>query len=159
MTRLLIAASGTGGHLFGLAVAEAVDRWPSALAGGTGPAGNELVPNVWLITVNAGGLQGRGLKKLLQLIRLLLASVSVRRVIRRESINAVFTTGGYIAAPRSWRRAGAAFPWCCMSRMPSLARHATAGRAVQCRRHSPAAAQRIPGSQPIVTGTPCRLRF
>ena len=39
-----------------------------------------LVPERFgLITVNAGGLQGRGLKKLMQLIRLLLASVGVRR--------------------------------------------------------------------------------
>ena len=49
--------------------------------------------------VNAGGLQGRGLGKLLQLLRLLLASASVRRVISRNAIDVVFTTGGYIAAP------------------------------------------------------------
>ena len=59
-----------------------------------------LVPERFgLICVNAGGLQGRGLTKLLQLLRLLLASVSVRRVIRRNAVDVVFTTGGYIAAP------------------------------------------------------------
>ena len=58
-----------------------------------------LVPERFgLVCVNAGGLQGRGLTKLLQLLRLLLASVSVRRVIR-NAIDVVFSTGGYIAAP------------------------------------------------------------
>ena len=52
-----------------------------------------------LHTVNAGGLQGRGLQKLLNLLRLLGASWSVRQLIRREGIRVVFSTGGYIAAP------------------------------------------------------------
>ena len=102
MSRLLIAASGTGGHLFpALAVAEAVEaNGPVLWLGVPDRLERSLVPERFgLITVKAGGLQGRGLKKLVQLIRLLWASVSVRRVILRESIDAVFTTGGYIAAP------------------------------------------------------------
>ena len=102
MTGLLIAASGTGGHLFpALAVAEAVEAGgPVRWLGVPDRLETSLVPKRFeLITVKAGGLQGRGLKKLAELIRLLLASISVRRVIRRESIDVVFTTGGYIAAP------------------------------------------------------------
>ena len=102
MTRLLIAASGTGGHLFpALAVAEAVEAdGPVLWLGVPDRLETSLVPERFgLITVKAGGLQGRGLKKLVQLFRLVLASISVRRVIQGESIEAVFTTGGYIAAP------------------------------------------------------------
>ena len=57
-----------------------------------------LVPDQYkLVTVKAGGLQGRGLSKLIQLLLLLGASRDVRRMIRREQIDAVFTTGGVLA--------------------------------------------------------------
>ena len=164
MTRLLIAASGTGGHLFpALAVAEAVEAdGPVRWLGVPDRLETSLVPERFgLITVNAGGLQGRGLKKLMQLIRLLLASVSVRRVIRRESIDAVFTTGGYIAAP-----AILAARWC---GIPVVLHESNAipGRVTRllgrlCSAVAiglPAAAQRIPGCQPVVTGTPVRAAF
>ena len=163
MTRLLIAASGTGGHIFpALAVAEAMEasgpvRWlgvPERLE-------TSLVPERFgLITVKASGLQGRGLKKLSQLFQLILASVSVQRVIQLESIEAVFTTGGYIAAP-----AILAARWC---GIPLVLHESNAvpgrvtrllGRLSAVAVGLPAAAQRIPGSKPIVTGTPVRAAF
>ena len=164
MTRLLIAASGTGGHLFpALAVAEAFETdAPVRWLGVADRLETSLVPERFgLITVNAGGLQGNGLKKLVQLIRLLLAIVSVRRVIRRESIDAVFTTGGYIAAP-----AILAARWC---GIPVVLHESNAipGRVTRllgrlCSAVAiglPDAAQHIPGSHPIVTGTPVRGAF
>tara|TARA_Y100001933_G_scaffold14447_1_gene12548 strand:- start:1853 stop:2929 length:1077 start_codon:yes stop_codon:yes gene_type:complete len=164
MTRLLIAASGTGGHLFpALAVAEAVEAdGPVRWLGVPDRLETSLVPERFgLITVKAGGLQGRGLKKLVQLIRLLWASVSMRRVILRESIDAVFTTGGYIAAP-----AILAARWC---GIPVVLHESNAipGRVTRllgrlCTAVAlglPAAAQRIPGSHPVVTGTPVRVAF
>ena len=164
MTRLLIAASGTGGHLFpALAVAEAVEsQWPVRWLGVPDRLETQLVPKRFgLVYVNAGGLQGRGLTKLLQLLRLLLASVSVRRVIRRNAIDVVFTTGGYIAAP-----AILAARWC---GIPVVLHESNAipGRVTRllgrfCSAVAiglPAAAKRIPGSQPVLTGTPVRSSF
>ncbi len=164
MTRFLIAASGTGGHLFpALAVAEAVEAdGPVHWLGVPDRLETILVPERFgLITVNAGGLQGRGLKKLVQLIRLLWASVNVRRMIQRESIDTVFTTGGYISAP-----AILAARWC---GIPVVLHESNAipGRVTRllgrlCSAVAlglPAAAQRIPGSHPVVTGTPVRAAF
>ena len=164
MTRLLIAASGTGGHLFpALAVAESVEQqWHVRWLGVPDRLETELVPERFgLMCVNAGGLQGRGLTKLLQLLRLLFSSISVRRAIRRNAIDVVFTTGGYIAAP-----AILAARWC---RIPVVLHESNAipGRVTRllgrfCSAVAiglPAAAQRIPGSQPVLTGTPVRSSF
>ena len=164
MSRLLIAASGTGGHLFpALAVAEAVEACgPVRWLGVPDRLETSLVPERFgLITVNAGGLQGRRLRKLVQLFRLVLASISVRQVIQNESIQAVFTTGGYIAAP-----AILAARWC---GIPVVLHESNAipGRVTRllgrlCSAVAiglPDAAQRIPGIQPIFTGTPVRAAF
>ena len=103
MPRLLIAASGTGGHLFpALAVADSLcaEQWSVQWLGVPDRLERQLVPSHYpLHTVRAGGLQGRGLRKLWNLLQLLRAAVVVQRLIRREGIELVFSTGGYIAAP------------------------------------------------------------
>ena len=164
MTRLLIAASGTGGHLFpALAVAEAINtRWPVRWLGVPDRLETELVPDRYgLITVKAGGLQGRGWAKLLQLMRLLAASWTVRRVIRRQEIDVVFTTGGYIAAP--------AILGALLCRIPVVLHESNAipGRVTRllgrfCSAVAiglPIAQGRIPASRPVLTGTPVRAAF
>ena len=161
MTRLLIAASGTGGHLFpALAVAEALPQhWQTRWLGVPDRLETSLVPERYgLVTVRAGGLQGRGLRKLLQLLQLLAASRDVRRLIRRDRIRVVFTTGGYIAAP-----AILAARWC---RVPVVLHDSNAvpGRVTRllgrfCTEVAvglPAAVARIPGCTATVTGTPVR---
>ena len=164
MPRLLIAASGTGGHLFpALAVAEALpSQWHTQWLGVPDRLERELVPGHYpLHTVKAGGLQGRGLRRLLNLLRLLAATRTVRRLIRRERIDVVFSSGGYIAAP-----AILAARW---SRIPVVLHESNAipGRVTRllgrlCSRVAvglPAAAERLPGSRPLVSGTPVRQAF
>ena len=164
MTRLLIAASGTGGHLFpALAVAEALpDSWQVRWLGVPDRLETQLVPeSIPLTTVRAGGLQGRGLNKLIQLIRLIGAIGSVRQLIRQERIQVVFTTGGYIAAP-----AIVAARWC---GVPAVLHEANAipGRVTRlmarfCRAVAvglPVASNRIPGHRPLLTGMPVRTAF
>lgn len=102
MPTLLIAASGTGGHLFpALAVAEALSAdWQVHWVGVPNRLETDLVPSRYpLHMVRAGGLQGRGLRKLWNLLQLLLAVLPMRRLIRREGVSVVFSSGGYIAAP------------------------------------------------------------
>ena len=164
MTRLLIAASGTGGHLFpAIAVAEALpEGWQVRWLGVPDRLETQLVPeSIPLTTVRAGGLQGRGLNKLIQLIRLIGAIGTVRRLIRRERIEVVFTTGGYIAAP-----AIVAARWCSV---PAVLHEANAipGRVTRlmgrfCRAVAvglPVASDRIPGHRPLLTGMPVRTAF
>jgi UDP-N-acetylglucosamine--N-acetylmuramyl-(pentapeptide) pyrophosphoryl-undecaprenol N-acetylglucosamine transferase len=164
MTRLLIAASGTGGHLFpALAVAEALPSdWSVQWLGVPDRLERELVPARYpLHTIRAGGLQGRGLRKLVQLIQLIAASGKVRHLIRREAIDVVFSTGGYIAAPTIL-----AARWC---GVPVVLHESNAipGRVTRllgrlCSRVAvglPAAAALLPRCRPLLSGTPVRQAF
>ncbi|MFM7394033.1 MAG: UDP-N-acetylglucosamine--N-acetylmuramyl-(pentapeptide) pyrophosphoryl-undecaprenol N-acetylglucosamine transferase [Cyanobium sp.] len=164
MPTLLIAASGTGGHLFpALAVAEALPPdWRVLWLGVPDRLERELVPERYpLHTVRAGGLQGRGLRKLANLLQLIQATLPTRRLIRREGVTAVFSSGGYIAAP-----AILAARW---GGVPVVLHESNAipGKVTRllgrfCTRVAvglPQAAERLPGCRPLVTGTPVRGAF
>ena len=164
MPTLLIAASGTGGHLFpALAVADALPAgWRVLWVGVPDRLETQLVPSRYpLHTVQAGGLQGRGPVKLANLARLLLASRPIRRLIRREPVDVVFSSGGYIAAP-----AILAARWC---GVPVLLHESNAvpGKVTRllgrlCRHVAvglPQAAEMLPRCHPLVTGTPVRQAF
>ena len=164
MPTLLIAASGTGGHLFpALAVAEALPAdWQVHWVGVPDRLETELVPRRYpLHTVRAAGLQGRGLRRLWQLLQLLLATLPMRRLIRRERITAVFSSGGYIAAP-----AILAARWC---GVPVVLHESNVipGRVTRllgplCSRVAVGlsqAADRLPRCRPLVSGTPVRRAF
>jgi UDP-N-acetylglucosamine--N-acetylmuramyl-(pentapeptide) pyrophosphoryl-undecaprenol N-acetylglucosamine transferase len=164
MPTLLIAASGTGGHLFpALAVAEALPpHWQVQWLGVPDRLERQLVPRLYpMHFVRAGGLQGRGLRQLWNLVQLLVACHLVRRLIRREGITAVFSSGGYIAAP-----AILAARWC---RVPVVLHESNAvpGKVTRllgrhCTRVAvglPQAAERLPRCRPLVSGTPVRRAF
>ena len=164
MPTLLIAASGTGGHLFpALAVADALPSgWRVRWLGVPDRLETSLVPSRYpLHTVRAGGLQGRGLRRLVNLAHLLLACLAVRRLLRRERVDAVFSSGGYIAAP-----AILAARWCGVPVVLHES-NATPGKVTRllgrfCSQVAvglPQAAERLPRVRPLVTGTPVRRAF
>ena len=164
MPRLLIAASGTGGHLFpALAVADAMPAdWSVSWLGVPDRLERQLVPSRYpLHTVRAGGLQGRGLRKLLNLLQLLQAVRSVRRLIQRERIAAVFTSGGYIAAPAilAARWAGVPVVLHESNAVPGKVTRLLGRLCSQVAVGLPQAAARLPRCRPVVTGTPVRQAF
>jgi UDP-N-acetylglucosamine--N-acetylmuramyl-(pentapeptide) pyrophosphoryl-undecaprenol N-acetylglucosamine transferase len=102
MIRLLIAASGTGGHLFpALAVAEQLPDYQIEWLGVPDRLEQTLVPASYpLHTIPVGGFQKRlSLHSLRVLLRLITSVFQVRRLLKERNINLVFTTGGYIAGP------------------------------------------------------------
>lgn len=99
--KLLIAASGTGGHLFpAIATAEHLDG-PIEWLGVPDRLETELVPESYpLHTVCMGGVQGKlGLGTLKILVQFIQATWTTRLLLKQGEFQGVFTTGGYIAAP------------------------------------------------------------
>lgn len=107
--KLLIAASGTGGHLFpAIALAEelaksAIDSpsYDIEWLGVPNRLETQLVPQQYpLHTIDVEGFQQRfGFATLQILARLLVSIRQVRHLLKAGHFQAVFTTGGYIAAP------------------------------------------------------------
>tara|TARA_Y100001968_G_scaffold32374_1_gene24934 strand:+ start:989 stop:2047 length:1059 start_codon:yes stop_codon:yes gene_type:complete len=102
MPRLLIAASGTGGHIYpALSFAESLSSsWEIEWLGVPNRLEIDLVPKKYnLIKLKVGGLQGNFFRKIFDLCKLLLASIQVSILLRQKKFNVIFTTGGYISAP------------------------------------------------------------
>ena len=102
MPRLLIAASGTGGHIYpALALADSLSNsWEIEWLGVPNRLEIELVPKKYnLIILKVGGLQGNILRKMFELFKLVFASFQVSILLRKKKIDVIFTTGGYISAP------------------------------------------------------------
>ncbi len=100
--RLLIAASGTGGHLFpAIALAEQLPDYQIEWLGVPNRLETQLVPSQYpLHTVNIEGIQERfGLGTLRILGKFIRSIIQVRRLLKQGKFQGVFTTGGYIAAP------------------------------------------------------------
>ncbi len=102
MARLLIAASGTGGHVFpALGVAEKLPDYEIQWLGTSNRLEQTLVGDIYPFhTISVEGFQTRSPIKRLQILLGLVGSVfEVKKLIEQEKIDVVFTTGGYIASP------------------------------------------------------------
>jgi UDP-N-acetylglucosamine--N-acetylmuramyl-(pentapeptide) pyrophosphoryl-undecaprenol N-acetylglucosamine transferase len=101
-TRLLIAASGTGGHLFpAIALARQLPDHKIEWLGTANRLETTLVPDDYLLnTIAVEGFQQKLSLKTLKIASSFLASIfQTQKLIKEHQIDAVFTTGGYIAAP------------------------------------------------------------
>lgn len=101
-TRLLIAASGTGGHLFpAIALAQQLSDYDIEWLGTANRMETSLVPaNYPLNTIPVEGFQQKFSLKTLKIITNFLTSIwQTQKLIKEHQIDVVFTTGGYIAAP------------------------------------------------------------
>ncbi len=162
--RLLIAASGTGGHVFpALAVAAALPDYSIEWLGVPDRLERDLLGDRYpmhLITV--GGFQGGlGLGSLKVAYRLGRSIFTVRQLLKTGGFQAVFTTGGYIAGPSimAARSLG----------LPVLLHESNALPGKVTRWFSPwctevglgveSAQQYLPKTQTVYVGTPVRSSF
>ena len=98
---LLIAASGTGGHIFpALAVSKMVEKdWDIYWLGVKKRLDSAFVPKKYnLLTLNLETPK-KNIFILLQYLKILFSTFNIIKILKEKKINLVFTTGGYISAP------------------------------------------------------------
>ena len=98
---LLIAASGTGGHIFpALAVSKKVENnWNIYWIGIKKRLEFKLVPRKYnLLTLNFETPK-KNIFIVFQYLKILFSTFDVMKILKEKKINLVFTTGGYISAP------------------------------------------------------------
>ena len=99
---LLIAASGTGGHIFpALTIAEEISNyWEITWLGIKSRCEVDLVPKKYsLFLLNFNTPSKKNIFLLLQYLRIIFATFKILKIINKRKISLIFTTGGYISAP------------------------------------------------------------
>lgn len=162
--RLLVAASGTGGHVFpAVAIAEQLSDYHIEWLGVPDRLEVQLVGDRYrLHTVRVGGFQGKpGLNTLNTLLKLLKSIWQVRRLLQRGKFDAVFTTGGYISAPAILAARSLGLP-VVLHESNALPGKVTRFFAPWCTIVAigfQAAAQHLKKAKTLYTGTPVRAQF
>ena len=98
---LLIAASGTGGHIFpALAVSKKDEKdWNMHWLGVQKRLDSKFIPKEYnLVTLNLETPK-KNIFILVQYLKILFSTFKIIKILKEKKINLVFTTGGYISAP------------------------------------------------------------
>ena len=98
---LLVAASGTGGHIFpALAVSKEVENeWNIHWLGVNKRLDADFIPQKYNLTTLNIKTPRKNIFLVFQYIEILMSTFQIIRILREKKINLVFTTGGYISAP------------------------------------------------------------
>lgn len=163
-TRLLVAASGTGGHLFpAIATADSLSDYHIEWLGVPDRLETQLVPQKYPIhTIAVGGFQGKpGLGTLMTGTRLATAILKARHLLKQGNFQGVFTTGGYIAAPAILAARSLGLPVILheSNALPGKVTRWLAPRCTQVAIGFAVAARYLPKAQTTVVGTPVRADF
>jgi UDP-N-acetylglucosamine--N-acetylmuramyl-(pentapeptide) pyrophosphoryl-undecaprenol N-acetylglucosamine transferase len=162
--RLLVAASGTGGHLFpAIATAEQLPDFHIEWLGVPNRLETQLVPREYrLHTIGVEGFQQKfGLGTLKIFSKLLLSVWQVRGLLKRGNFQAVLTTGGYIAAPAILAARSLGLP-VVLHESNALPGKVTRWLSPLCTRVAigfEAAAKHLPRAETAYVGTPVRSQF
>jgi len=100
-TNLLVAASGTGGHIFpALAVSkELEDKWNIYWLGSQQRLDASLIPKKYNLSTLNLKTPRKNIFLFYQYIEILMSTFQIIRILKEKKIDLVFTTGGYISAP------------------------------------------------------------
>ncbi len=162
--KLLIAASGTGGHLFpAIATAQQLSDYTIEWLGVPDRLETELVPSSYkLHTVKMSGVQGKvSLGTVKQLAQFVASTVQVRQLLKRGQFQGVFTTGGYIAAPAILAARSLGLP-AVLHESNALPGKVTRFLSSWCTTVAlgfEAAVEHLPNAKTVVVGTPVRSQF
>jgi len=98
---LLVAASGTGGHIFpALAVSKEVeDEWNIHWLGIQQRLDAHLIPQKYNLKTLNIKTPRKNVFLFYQYIQILMSTFQIIRILKENKIKLVFTTGGYISAP------------------------------------------------------------